>query len=1146
MESNPEEDLKDYAIIDRDALKYDRRQDKMSDFKDINGGYCFWQMTSKVEESQIRTIKTSCLDLRNTMFLFTIKNVLYPISKFKFVNDIWNNEEVVLWHRRLGHDNLNNKLVQGNLVKGLPSKTFKIDHSCLACNKGKQHRASCKKVKERTIREPLELLHMDLFGPVSVESINKKKYCLVVTDDCSKFSWVFFLAYKDETYDMLHDLIVGLENRLRHKVKTIRCDNGTEFKNQLMNEFCAKKGIKREYSIARTPQQNGVAERKNRTLIEAARTMLADSLLPIQFWAEAVNTACYVLNRVLVTKPQMKTPYEILMGRSPNISFMRPFGCSLTILNTLDQLGKFDGKSEEGYLLGYSTNSKGFRVYNRVTRKVQDCLHVNFLENQENQKGKGPDWMFDLDLLTPSMNYIPVRKENYADSGDKVSTLDDVEDLDDQQFIVHTAQPMHPEERTAAKEVPLSSEEQALHDELMNLMHQESLAKAHNDDQRIAFEEEKRRISIAKGKEHVNSTFTLSTANTPPQSTGNTPTDSDDDIPKDGVFSTNSFDAEEGGVADYNNMDPTIDVPSTPTLRIHKIHPQSQIIGKSTAGVQTRRKLQDSTSNQHQALLSFIYKQNRTNHKDQQTCLFACFLSQEEPKKVSQALADESWVEAMQEELLQFKLQEVWVLCDLPDGKRVIGTKWVFRNKRDERGTIIKNKARLVAQGYRQEEGVDYDEVFAPVARIEAIRLFLAFASFMGFTVYQMDVKSAFLYGNITEEVYVKQPPGFEDPAHPNKVYRVVKALYGLHQAPRAWYERLSTFLLKHGYRRGAIDKTLFIKKDRRDIMLVQVYVDDIIFGSTKSSMVKDFEDLMQKEFKMSSMGELTFFLGLQVKQTSAGIFLSQDKYVKDILNKFDFRTIKPASTSIEAHKSQGKDEEGEDVDVHLYRSMIGCLMYLTASRPDIMFAVCLCARFQVTPKVSHMHAVKRIFRYLKHQPKLGLWYPKESPFHLEAFSDSDYAGDNHDRRSTSGGCQYLGRRLVSWQCKKQTIVAISSTEAEYVAAASCCAQVLWMQNQLLDYGFNFMNTEIHIDNESTICIVKNPVLHSKTKHIQIRHHFIRDCYEQRLINVVKVHTDDNVADLLTKGFDLARFNFLVVTIESLEALLLRLRGGYE
>ncbi|GJY83617.1 putative ribonuclease H-like domain-containing protein, partial [Tanacetum coccineum] len=439
----------------------DRRKGQAVDFKEFTKkAHCPLHWTRNVlSYSSLSLLMKNLWTIRdpprkNDVYSLDLKNII-PSGGITCLVAKATEDEAVLWHRRLGHVNFKNinKLVKGNLVRGLPSKTFKLDHSCLACRKGKQHRASCKKIEERTVREPLELLHMDLFGPVSVESINKKKYCLVVTDDCSKFSWVFFLAYKDETYDMLHDLIVGLENRLRHKVKTIRCDNGTEFKNQLMNEFCAKKGIKREYSIARTPQQNGVAERKNRTLIEAARTMLADSLLPIQFWAEAVNTACYVLNRVLVTKPQMKTPYEILMGRSPNISFMRPFGCSLTILNTLDQLGKFDGKSEEGYLLGYSTSSKGFRVYNRVTRKVQDCLHVNFLENQENQKGKGPDWMFDLDLLTPSMNYIPVRKENYANSGDKVSTLDDVEDLDDQQFIVHTAQPMHPEERTAAKEV---------------------------------------------------------------------------------------------------------------------------------------------------------------------------------------------------------------------------------------------------------------------------------------------------------------------------------------------------------------------------------------------------------------------------------------------------------------------------------------------------------------------------------------------------------------------------------------------------------------------------------------------------------------------------------------------------------------------
>ncbi|GJQ95462.1 putative ribonuclease H-like domain-containing protein [Tanacetum coccineum] len=394
-----------------------------------------------------------------------------------------------------------------------------------------------------------------------------------------------------------------------------------------------------------------------------------------------------------------------------------------------------------------------------------------------------------------------------------------------------------------------------------------------------------------------------------------------------------------------------------------------------------------------------------------------------------------------------------------------------------------------------------------------------------GFLIYQMDVKSAFLYGTIEEEVYVHQPPGFVDPAHPNKVYKVVKALYGLHQAPRAWYETLSSFLLENGFRRGTIDKTLFIKKNKSDIMLVQVYVDDIIFGSTKKSMCTEFEEVMHKRFQMSSMGELTFFLGLQVKQQPDGIFISQDKYVADILKKFDFCSIKTATTPIESNKPLVKDEDGVEVDVHEYRSMIGSLMYLTASRPDIMFAVCACARFQVTPKASHLHAVKRIFRYLKHQPKLGLWYPRDSPFELEAFLDSDYAGASLDRKSTTGGCQFLGRRLISWQCKKQTIVANSTTEAEYVAAAHCCGQVLWIQNQMMDYGFNFMNTKIHIDNESTICVVKNPVYHSRTKHIEIQHHFIRDCYEKRLIDVLKIHTDSNVADLLTKGFDVTRIS---------------------
>ncbi|GKC34000.1 putative ribonuclease H-like domain-containing protein, partial [Tanacetum coccineum] len=314
------------------------------------------------------------------------------------------------------------------------------------------------------------------------------------------------------------------------------------------------------------------------------------------------------------------------------------------------------------------------------------------------------------------------------------------------------------------------------------------------------------------------------------------------DKSSEGIFEKDSYD-DDGIITDFNNLPDEVDVSTNHTLRIHNAHPQSQILGDPNTPIQNISSLKKIT--EAHALVSYIQAQQRSNHKDQQHCLFACFLSQSEPRKVSEALEDESWV---------------------------------YKNKKDERGVVVRNKARLVAQGHRQEEGIDYDEVFAPVARLEAIRLFLAFASYMGFIVYQMDVKSAFLYGTIEEEVYVSQPPGFVDPDHPKKVYKVVKALYGLHQAPRAWYATLSTFLEKHGYRRGTIDKTLFIKKDKKDIILVQIYVDDIIFGSTKKSWSDEFEALMKGRFQMSAMGELTFFLGLQVKQSQEGIFISQDK----------------------------------------------------------------------------------------------------------------------------------------------------------------------------------------------------------------------------------------------------------------------------
>ncbi|GJQ98573.1 putative ribonuclease H-like domain-containing protein [Tanacetum coccineum] len=885
---------------------------------------------------------------QNNMYNFDLKNVV-PSGGLTCLFAKATIDESNLWHRRLGHINFKtmNKLVKGNLVRGLPSKLFENDHTCVACQKGKQHKASCKTKLVSSISQPLQMLHMDLFGPTSIRSINHKIYCLVVIDNYSRFSWVFFLATKDETSGILKTFITGIENQINHKVKIIRCDNGTEFKNNDMNQFCGMKGIKREFSVARTPQQNGVAERKNRTLIEAARTMLADSLLPTTFWAEAV------------------------------LEWTR--------------------------------------------------------------------WLFDIDLLTNSMNYEPVTAGNQTNKNAGIK--DNVGAIPTQQYILL---PLLYDSPHSSKDVV--ADDAGKKDLIKNQqIRVQEMVKIRKEELQI-----KKMTKMCKILElHwiiclFNRRKVMLTALTK-------------------IVLGTYDDEDEGAEADLNNLETTMNVSPIPTTRIHKDHPKDQIIGDINLATQTRRMTK---------------------------------ISKEYAMKVTQALTDLSWIEAMQDELLQFSLQKVWRLVDLPKGKHAIGTKWVYRNKKDKRWIVVRNKARLVAQVWL-------------------------------YIVYIDGVKSAFLYGTIKEEVYVCQPPSFEDPQFPNKVYKVEKALYGLHQAPKAWYETLSTYLLKNRFRRGTIDKTLFIKKDKGDILLVQVYVDDIIFGSIKKYLCVEFEQMMHKRFQMSSMGGggLTFFLRLQVKKKDDEIFISQDKYVADILKKFDFVTMKTASTPIKTNKALLKDEEAEDVDVHLYRSMIGSLMYLTAFRPDIMFVVCACARFQVTPKVSHLHAVKRIFRYLKGQPKLGLCYPKDSPFNLEAFSYSDYAGASRDRKSTIGCCQFLGKRLNSWQCKKQTIVANSTTKAEYVVAANCYGQVLWIQNQMLDYGFNFMNTKIYIDNESTICIVKNPVLHSKTKRIEIRHHFIKDSYEKKLIQVIKIHTDHNVADLLTKAFDVSSGPRCQVTI---------------
>ncbi|PWA78868.1 Retrovirus-related Pol polyprotein from transposon TNT 1-94 [Artemisia annua] len=520
-------------------------------------------------------------------------------------------------------------------------------------------------------------------------------------------------------------------------------------------------------------------------------------------------------------------------------------------------------------------------------------------------------------------------------------------------------------------------------------------------------------------------------------------------------------------------------------------HPIDNIIGNPSRPVSTRRQLTT----------------------DALWCFVSNVLSKGEPKDYKEALTKMSWFTAMQDEIHEFDRLDVWELVPPPDCAMIIALKWIFKVKLDEYGEVLKNKARLVAKGYKQEEGIDFEESFALVARIEAIRIFLANAASQNMVVYQMDVKTAFLNGHLKEVVYVSQPEGFVDPERPNHVYRLKKALYGLKQAPRAWYDTLSKFLLANQFTKGVVDPTLFTRKLGEHRLHVQIYVDDIIFASADPLECDRFAQEMSIEFQMSMMGQMSFFLGLQISQNPHGIFINQSKYASEILKKFGFESCESVDTPMVERTKLDEDTEGALVDQTKYRSMIGSLMYLTASRPDLLFAVGMYARYQSKPTKNHLEAVKRVFRYLQGTIHMSLWYPKNTAMALTAYSDADHAGCQDTRRSTSGGAQFLGDKLVSWSSKKQMSMSISSTEAEYIAMSSCCAQILWMRSQLSDYGFVYNKVPI-------------------------------EQVEKGIVELYFVRTEFQLADIFTKALPRERFQFILprlgmksITPESLKSL---------
>ncbi|GJS35358.1 retrovirus-related pol polyprotein from transposon TNT 1-94 [Tanacetum coccineum] len=660
------------------------------------------------------------------------------------------------------------------------------------------------------------------------------------------------------------------------------------FVNQTLREYYEKVGISHETSVARSPQQNGVVERQNCTLIEAARTMLIYAKAPLFLWAKAVATACYTQNRSMIRRRHGKTPYELLHDKPPDLSYLHVFGALCYPTNDCENLGKLQPKADIGIFIGYAPTKKAFRIYNRRTRRIIETIHVDF------------------DELT-------------------------------------------------AMASEHSSSELALH--------------------------EMTPVTISSGL-RAKPTFFNTICVPPLRSVWDWLSSSDQSSSSDVIHTIVPPDHQ---VSEHNS-------------KWTKDHPLENIIGALDRPVSTRLQLHE------QALF----------------CYYDAFLTSVEPKNYKDALTQACWIEAMQEELHEFERLEVWELVPPPDKAFVITLKWIYKVKLDELG-----------------------ESFTLVARLEAIRIFLAFAAHMNMVVYQMDVKTAFLNGNLREEVYVSQPDGFVDPDKPNYVYKLKKALYGLKQAPRVWYDMLSSFLISNDFSKGSVDPTLFIRREGKELLLVQIYVDDIIFAASTPELCDLFAKIMCSKFKMSMMGKISFFLGLQISQSPRGIFINQSKYALESLKKYGFESCDPVDTPMVEKSKLDEDKEGKAVDPSHYHGMIGTLLYLTASRPDLQFAICMCARYQARPTEKHLNAVKRIFRYLKGTVHRGLWYPKDSSIALTAFADADHAGCQDTCRSTSGSIQLLGDRLVSWSSKRQKSIAISSTEAEYIALSGCCAQVL-------------------------------------------------------------------------------------------------------
>ncbi|KAG8475459.1 hypothetical protein CXB51_032225 [Gossypium anomalum] len=816
-------------------------------------------------------------------------------------------DDTKLWHQRLGHTNFKSmaQMVSKEMVENF-TKTVQSEDVCEVCQMGKQARLQFPTNTTWRASSKLELVHTDVCGSMRTESLSGNRYFILFIDDCTRYCWIYFLKHKSEVAQVFIKFKAAVETETGCKIKTIRSDNGTEYTSAQFQSLCKDAGIKHQLTNVYTPQQNGVSERKNRSLMEMAKCLLFEKNLPKTMWAEAVNTAVYIQNRLPTKALAHKTPFEAWFGFKPSLGHMKVFGCLCYSQVPAVKRDKLSKRAIPGILTGYSMVKKGYRILDPLTNKIQVSRDVVFDEKA--------CWNWER------------------------------------------------------------NEPEAIPEELV----------------------------------------------------------------------TDQFEADQN--------DPEMDVDDEP--------------------VRGTRTLADVYERAH--------------------------VAQEEPCCFEEAEAHQGWKQAMDDEIAMIEKNKTWELVPRPTNRKVIGVKWVYRAKQNADGSLNKLKARLIVKGFSQKYGLDYMETFAPVARLDTIRLLIALAAQKQWKIHQLDVKSAFLNGFLEEEIYIDQPQGFVVSGKEQMVYKLKKALYGLKQAPRAWYTRIDSYLLSLGFERSISEPNLYVKEKQAETQLiVSLYVDDLLVTGGDRNMLADFKAKMKDTFEMSDLGQMIYFLGMEVQQTHSGIFLGQKTFAAKILRNSLWKTANQ-----QAH------------------------LWLLEQNYQVKKAMnSVLSRFMHCCNKQHLQAANRVLRYIKGTLSYGLKFSRNEDLKLIGYTDSDWAGSKDDMKSTSGYAFTLGSTMFCWSSKKQSIVAQSTAEAEYVAAAGVVNQAIWLRKILGDLNlYQKESTEIFCDNKSAVAIAKNPIFHGRTKHFSIKLHVVREMEQAREIELIHCNSEDQVADIFTKALCTSRF----------------------